>query len=1369
MFTWLHILCSRTRAVPILLVLLFALSGCFQSEMVWTTIDGSNGSSSSIEDDSSDDGSDDNSPQPPQGPTLNPPQATVNAKGAMTFVASGGTPPYQYEVLPGNLGGSIDASGVYTAPSRDIWDFFGDGILEVRVTDSKGLSARSLVSARETFRLSSGFVVLTPSTYHWFGSTGGAAPLSYTSLLGVFDSYGNFTSANTPALDIITLTDGGGRSRSLDVITVPTIAQHCTDTFRAEAAGVLHDSGGDGNTYGSSQTCGIVIQPAGGASSITLEAIQIYVDGDEYVRIYDGVDATGTPLHSGSGFSYTYTDLPTVVATSGSMYIEFTSNASTYYYHNYSFRWRSSPSGAPVASFSPSIAAPMVGESVTFVDTSLSSPTSWEWDFEDDGVIDSTVQSPVHAFRAPGTKSVVLKVANASGSHLVRAKIVVGEVSLCSIASTAATMGKLLDSGGSASNSTPNQTCGFLIQPSTPVSEILFDVRSLNLNYFEGESLRVYDGTSSAGIPLHTGSGFTGSNLPPAMHARSGAMYIELVSTANPWGGLEAMWLANPVGAPVAEISMPDFVDIGQSVQFTDASSGDPKSWRWKFGSGGSWESELRNPTKAFTAGNEYQIEMVSMNSSGASLSRKKLRVGMYRMCEAGRGSSQASHGRLFDSGGNGADYGPGESCAFLIKPAGTPGVITFNLYSYGIESGVDHLQVYDGENSSGIPLHSGAGFTGHSGAGGLVAYSGAVYVVMTSDGANQAWGFDADWQSTPAGSPSPDFSVSPASAIDAGEAITFTDLSGNSPTSWAWDFNGDGAIDSTARNPVHSYSIPGFYTVRLTASNANGANQRVKQVEVGQHRLCNASSLSSVAPAGDLYDSGGASGSYGPNENCSFLIQPSGSPGQIRLRLHWYSTDGAGPDLIRVYDGIDATGVPLHSGAGFSGSYWSTQDLIAYSGAIFVQMSTDSINEGMGFSSQWTSSAPGSAGARFSASARYVDAGTNVTFTDSSTGSPTAWAWDFESDGTVDDTTSSPTYAFPANGTYEVRFQASNSNGGSEYVERIHVGSYPMCVAGVSGSQGSNGSLFDSGGPSQNYGPNESCSFLIQPTGGTSMIKLSYYLDQVELGVDSLQVYDGVDATGIPLFGAPGTSGYSISGEVRAYSGAMFVVFTSNAVNDLSGFSASWTALASGIPAARFTADDFVSAAESVAFTDASVGGATSWAWDFDSDGNTDSTAQNPNHVFGTAGIYAVRLTASNATGSSYVDQVIRVESAKMCIDSFLDFVASNIYDSGGPSGYYQNSENCGILIQPVGGASTITLAFPEFNTEGSNYDRLQVFDGINDMGVALHMGSGFNGYYGSYGIGAVTATSGSMYIRFISDGVYTYPGFQLRYTSSP
>ncbi len=58
---------------------------------------------------------------------------------------------------------------------------------------------------------------------------------------------------------------------------------------------------------------------------------------------------------------------------------------------------------------------------------------------------------------------------------------------------------------------------------------------------------------------------------------------------------------------------------------------------------------------------------------------------------------------------------------------------------------------------------------------------------------------------------------------------VTFTDTSSGTPTSWNWSF-GDGTPNSTTRNPVHTYSKAGKYTVSLTATNAIGRNTATKR-----------------------------------------------------------------------------------------------------------------------------------------------------------------------------------------------------------------------------------------------------------------------------------------------------------------------------------------------------------------------------------------------------------------------------------------------------------------------------------------------------------------------------------------------------------
>lgn len=79
--------------------------------------------------------------------------------------------------------------------------------------------------------------------------------------------------------------------------------------------------------------------------------------------------------------------------------------------------------------------------------------------------------------------------------------------------------------------------------------------------------------------------------------------------------------------------------------------------------------------------------------------------------------------------------------------------------------------------------------------------------------------------------------------------------------------------------------------------------------------------------------------------------------------------------------------------------------------------------------------------------------------------------------------------------------------------------------------------------------------------------------------------------------------------------------------------------------PVAGFTASPSTGGAPlMVQFTDASVNSPTYWWWDFDNDGVTDSTEQNPSHTYDQAGTYTVSLTVWNAKGFDTEDSTIIV-----------------------------------------------------------------------------------------------------------------------------
>jgi PKD repeat protein len=58
---------------------------------------------------------------------------------------------------------------------------------------------------------------------------------------------------------------------------------------------------------------------------------------------------------------------------------------------------------------------------------------------------------------------------------------------------------------------------------------------------------------------------------------------------------------------------------------------------------------------------------------------------------------------------------------------------------------------------------------------------------------------------------------------------VNFSDRSLGLVTSWQWDFDNNGSIESNERNPVYSYSQPGIYTVMLTVSDGINSQSEIK------------------------------------------------------------------------------------------------------------------------------------------------------------------------------------------------------------------------------------------------------------------------------------------------------------------------------------------------------------------------------------------------------------------------------------------------------------------------------------------------------------------------------------------------------------
>ena len=239
-----------------------------------------------------------------------------------------------------------------------------------------------------------------------------------------------------------------------------------------------------------------------------------------------------------------------------------------------------------------------------------------------------------------------------------------------------------------------------------------------------------------------------------------------------------------------------------------------------------------------------------------------------------------------------------------------------------------------------------------------------------------------------PPGPPVADF-VSTKNIVEIFDNFQLIDLSTNGPTYWDWYMtNGTDTIDYndqadmqggdpyTHRNPfIYTGTNPagfskifpdeGKWTVCLKSSNGyNGGSSsawtcKVDYIEVtrtsfsiGPETSLPANVIS--ASSGTIFDKGGQFNNYtAPEANLEALIAPCGAT-SVTLTFNTFKL--LANANLKVYDGVNALGTPLHSGSGFTAGNFPSGPLTANSGAIYLLWNSSPGGTDSGFAASWTS-----------------------------------------------------------------------------------------------------------------------------------------------------------------------------------------------------------------------------------------------------------------------------------------------------------------------------------------------------------------------------------------------------------------------------
>lgn len=414
----------------------------------------------------------------------------------------------------------------------------------------------------------------------------------------------------------------------------------------------------------------------------------------------------------------------------------------------------------PVASFTVSDSADCAPLSAIFTSTStptMAPLTSFQWDFGTGS--GSTGSSSSYLFTTPGTFTVSLQVTDANGCRDTAYKNV--EVF-------------------------PNPTANFQAGDTIGCS-----ITSIT---FTDLSTGVYAPISWS---WNFGDGNTGSSQNPTNTYFNDGTYTVSLTVTDVNGCTDAITRTDYIylDHPNAQFTS-DRTEIcpGESVAFTDQSTGmaNMVAWRWSFGDGNT--SNLQNPSHAYNTPGSYNVQLIITDALGCKDTiLKPLYIDVHTPPTAEFTST------------------PPQGCSPLsvvfndASVNGTNAVVNWS-WDFG-----------DGSGTSTVPNPTY-----------IYANAGVYTVTLTVTDANGCTD-QVSHNVESLDSPEVDFTADKRIGC-APETINFSDLTNSSYiiVSWLWNF-GDGTT-STLPDPSHTYTSDGVYNVSLRVVDQNGCTDSISK-----------------------------------------------------------------------------------------------------------------------------------------------------------------------------------------------------------------------------------------------------------------------------------------------------------------------------------------------------------------------------------------------------------------------------------------------------------------------------------------------------------------------------------------------------------
>lgn len=615
---------------------------------------------------------------------------------------------------------------------------------------------------------------------------------------------------------------------------------------------------------------------------------------------------------------------------------------------------------------------------------------------------------------------------------------------------------------------------------------------------------------------------------------------------------------------------------------------------------------------------------------------------------------------------------------------------------------------------------------------------------------------------------------------------------------------------------------MPGAYPLNVCVampSDVNGTNDCISTTVTNQGIAFFMSNVTVDTCSGFFFDSGGETGSYASNEHFVMTFR-SNTPGDV-VGFNFTSFSLSTGDTLFIYNGPDTTYAQVLGGP-FTG-YSIPSALINLSalnsdGSLTFKFKSDAINTSTGWRAVISCTTPPVSDMGM---LRIISPLSNYNLTaheqviarvynyGSQTQSNIPILYEYRG-ATVYDTIPGPVlFGGSVDFIFDRTVDASQT--GSNYLNVClalpsDVNGANDCIGdslrnfGVSFNMSNtvidtcNGLFFDSGGASGTYGNNENLTMTLRSNGPGDMI--NFVFTQFILGAgDTLFAYNGPDDTYPPMIGSPYTGSVITAGLANMTAmntnGSITFVFKS----DASGTGAGWRAIINCYsPPMNDVGVQSIIKPVPGTFTLTANDTIKIRLYNYGSNIQTNIpvvyTINNGPPVidtipgplnFGEHTDFSFSQTADMHASGNYLIEICSAlgndenNNNDCASQSYVNygtvFIMHNgsdttcdgtFFDSGGPTGVYQNSEDYTMTFYPGTPGSMMRAAFTSFAME-SGYESFYVFDGP-DISSPQITGSPFTGSVIPTALTQITAQNptGALTFRFTSDGSVTYAGWQ-------